>query len=320
MGIEAIVEVHTGTEALKALDMGASHLMVNQWDRVENILRPTRALEVKEIAGESATFIAAGGIVSYSQIHELGLIGYDAVVLGRRLMYNDIPEFVRKIKNWKAPCKGILRMSKSMFFDMSESDDDAGIKIKLKDDHHRLVNDMNAFYGNSCIDLSDLNQDHLSDPSLQQMASESSKEIPPQIDDPNNKDKVITVTCGNPINTTFVKNIFSTPESPDCMVDADEYFEKEKSEMYEMKWYIERRKWIRRFRHLFKTRDDAEKAHMLHKAIEMYTTFKMAGIEHMRKALPHRNVEHMEKVLTERVRKAYEEAPRDENGNVILPQ
>lgn len=320
MGIEAIVEVHTATDAMRARSMGATHLMVNQWDRVENVLRPTRALEVKEVVGDDATFIAAGGIVSYSQIHELGLIGYDAVVLGRRLVYNDVPDFLAKIKSWRAPCKGILRMSKAMLFDISEKPDEAMVSVKLKEDHHKVLNEMNAFYGNEGHDVAEvMKQEHLTDPSLKKMESEDSSEIPQEIKDMEGNDRVITVTCGNPTNTTFVKNILTTPESPDSMVDANEYFGEQKAEMYQMKWYIERRKWIKRFRDHFKTREDAEKAHVLKQAIEMYTQFKMIGAERMKKRLPHVDIAHMEQVLTDKVKLAYKEAPRDENGNVILP-
>ncbi|KAK1938634.1 Indole-3-glycerol phosphate synthase [Babesia divergens] len=320
MGIEAIVEVHTAADAMRSLDMGATHLLVNQWDRVENILRPTRALEVKEIVGDDATFIAAGGIVNYSQIHELGLIGYDAVVLGRRLMYNDLPQFVDQVKKWRAPCKSILRISKSVFFDMKQVDDETMLKIKIKEDHMKVFNEMNTFYNTKSADVSKiLNTEDPLDPAINQINGENASESETDAKDAQNNDKVVTLSYGNPRNTTFVKNILATPESPDSMIDANQYFGEQLAEMYEMKWYIEQEKWIRANRHHFKTREDAEKAHKLKKAVEVYTAFKINKSNHPEEKFGVEDVEKMERDLMEHVKLAYQDAPRDEHGNVIMP-
>ncbi|ORM40827.1 Indole-3-glycerol phosphate synthase [Babesia sp. Xinjiang] len=322
MGIEAIVEVHTGTEAMMAIDVGATHLLVNQWDRVANVLRPTRALEIKEMVGDDATLIAAGGIIKFSQIHELGLIGYDAVVLGRRLVYNDIPEFVKQVRDWRAPCKAVLRMSKALFFDIRYDEKKASCEIKLKRGHDKLFKEMNAFYRNESVDVFKIIEN---DQEFLDSGGSQLEQGAPQVDENRDanlgeSDKVVTITCGNPVNTCFVKNILSTVECPESMIDANLYLKERKLDMYQMKWYIEREKWVKRFRQYFKNRHDAYKAHRLQKAIEMYTKFKLLGEERMRKKRSKGEVEQMERTLREGLNIAYKEAPRDEHGNVILPQ
>ncbi|GIX64247.1 anthranilate synthase component II [Babesia caballi] len=322
MGIEAIVEVHTGTDAMRALDIGVTNLLVNQWDRVSNILHPTRALEIKEIVGDDATLIAAGGIISFSQVHELGLFGYDAVVLGRRLVYNDVPELVGKIKKWRAPCKSILRMSKSMFFDIKQDENGRLCEIKLKKDHAKLFNEMNAFYRNDTVNIStimDTDDEEALDSDLLQLKSKDENFPDTCNGDGDEKDKVITVTCGNPVNTTFVRNILSTVECPESMIDANAHFSRQKSEMYRMKWYIEREKWVKRFRHHFQTRRDADNAHALKKAIEMYTAFTLFGADRMQKRKTKEELKEMRRVFLEDLKAAYRNAPRDARGNVILP-
>eukprot|EP00371_Babesia_bovis_P001358 XP_001610005.1 hypothetical protein [Babesia bovis T2Bo] len=320
MGIEAIVEVHTGADALKAVDAGAQHLMVNQWDRVSNQLRPTRALELREVVGDKITLIAAGGLINIQQIHELGLIGYDAVVLGRRLMYQDIPELVQQIKSWKAPCKSILRMSKTLFFDFDYTPENGLRSIKLKPDHTTLLNEMNAFYNNGDVDMAELlkSVNNVTDNNIEQLNSETGEQYLEKLIKEN--DKVVTITYGNPVNTCYVKNILSTVESPDCMIDYDEELRKMRLSREERRLFVECEKWVDRNRHLYKTRDDAYDAYALNNALEMYNKYLKLDIE---RALQMHSKEYIEEVgitLRENLEAAYKHAPRDEQGKVILPK
>ncbi|CAN0490624.1 unnamed protein product, partial [Laminaria digitata] len=49
MGTEAIVEVHTPAECEKALEHGASVIMVNNWDRITGKLYPKQALALRNM-------------------------------------------------------------------------------------------------------------------------------------------------------------------------------------------------------------------------------------------------------------------------------
>ncbi|GBE61438.1 anthranilate synthase component II [Babesia ovata] len=321
MGIEPVVEIHTKAEAMLALEFGANNLLVNQWDRVHNLLKPTRALEIKNIVGDDATLIAAGGIINFTQVHELALMGYDAIVLGRRLSYDDIPEFVERVRQWQSPCKSILRLSRDMFFDIQEDEEGIEGRIRLKGNHEKLLNEMNAFYGRRGVNASNIqaNTDsdaHKVEPAHQQpIENDRNRNGGADMDD-----KIVTVTYGNPVNTTFVKNILSTVECPESMIDTGQYLAERKSEMYRMKWYVERQRWIKRFRHHFHNRRDANNAHRLKKAIDMYTAFRLYGTKLLKSKKSNIIVEKMGQILRQHVKAAYEEAPRDNLGNIIMPR
>eukprot|EP00904_Undaria_pinnatifida_P007686 jgi/Undpi1/4047/HiC_scaffold_16.g07414.m1 len=86
MGTEAIVEVHTPAECEKALEHGASVIMVNNWDRITGKLYPKQALALRNMIPDQILTIAAGGIDSVEKAAALSDEGYDAVVLGRSLV------------------------------------------------------------------------------------------------------------------------------------------------------------------------------------------------------------------------------------------
>ncbi|CDR95360.1 hypothetical protein, conserved [Babesia bigemina] len=320
MGIEPIVEIHTKEEAMLALEFGANNLLVNQWDRVHNFLRPTRALEIKNIIGDEATLIAAGGIINFAQVHELALMGYDAVVLGRRLSYDDTPEFVERIRQWQAPCKSILRLSKDMFFDIH--DEGVARTIKLKRNHEKLLNEMNVFYGRKGVDVSNIMKANQESDALPKEPTHQQSFVNNQYcnDGDDIGDTIVTVTYGNPAQTTFVRNILSTVECPESRIDTNKYLTERKSEMYRMKWYVERQRWVRRFRHHFQNRRDANNAHRLKKAIEMYTAFLLYGAQLLKSKKSNVCVEEIGQILRQNVKAAYEEAPRDNLGNIIMPR
>ncbi|CAN0349592.1 unnamed protein product, partial [Hapterophycus canaliculatus] len=88
MGTECIVEVHTPAEVEKALEHGASVIMVNNWDRITGKLYPKQAMAVRHLIPDQASYIltiASGGIATVEQAGRLTDEGYDAVVLGRSL-------------------------------------------------------------------------------------------------------------------------------------------------------------------------------------------------------------------------------------------
>ena len=100
MGTEAIVEVHTPNECKHALELGASIIMVNNWDRADGSWHPEQAAEVRSLIPDNVVTIATGGIGSSDQAALLADAGFDCVGLGRALAVH--PEPKKLVQNIRA--------------------------------------------------------------------------------------------------------------------------------------------------------------------------------------------------------------------------
>ncbi|AFZ79131.1 hypothetical protein BEWA_019770 [Theileria equi strain WA] len=313
MGTEAIVEVHDATEALRATDIGARILLVNQWDRVKNILKPTRALDIKDVIPEDVTTIACGGIMTIKQAHELALAGYDAVCFGRRLIYPDVPEFIKQVKDWKAPCKPILKMSKRMFFDYKTVN---GVtEISLKENHLELLDEMNHFY------FSERNDELISEiKKLSKKNIDESTNFTEQNLTPGEKSREITVNIGVPTSSDAlikVGTLAVSPEGQKEYIDQNREIAKLTIDRYRLKWFIEKKKWIKNNLHLYNNEEEAECAYDLKKGIEMYNQFKFKGKEYYPEVMSPEEIKETERVLFQNVQELYEKAPKI-NGKINL--
>ncbi|CAN0031417.1 unnamed protein product [Discosporangium mesarthrocarpum] len=85
MGTETIVEVHTPAECQKALEYGATVIMMNNWDRITGKLYPKQTMGLRYMVPDEILTIAAGGIDSAGKAAMVSDEGYDGVVLGRAL-------------------------------------------------------------------------------------------------------------------------------------------------------------------------------------------------------------------------------------------
>jgi len=104
MGIEAIVEVHTPQECENALELGASIIMVNNWDRLEGQWYPHQADSVRRMIPDNIVTIAAGGIGNSEQAIKYSTMGYDSVCLGRALGRHPKPDMLfNKIRSHVGP-------------------------------------------------------------------------------------------------------------------------------------------------------------------------------------------------------------------------
>ncbi|CEM04600.1 unnamed protein product [Vitrella brassicaformis CCMP3155] len=110
MGCETVVEVHTQQEADDAVKQGANIIMVNQWDRVDGRLSPLQAGKLRDRIHPEVITIVAGGIQDYKQISDIGMLGYDSVVLGRKLADEDVPQLVDRVRAWEGPPRLTLTM------------------------------------------------------------------------------------------------------------------------------------------------------------------------------------------------------------------
>lgn len=86
MGVEAVVEVHTPDECRYALEAGATILLANNYDRIENQMMPRQARGLKDLIPPNIVSIATGGIRTFDQAAALGEVGYDAVLLGTAII------------------------------------------------------------------------------------------------------------------------------------------------------------------------------------------------------------------------------------------
>lgn len=100
MGKEAIIECHTPNEIEYALNLGATIIMVTNWDRLTNTLHPDQASAVKHMIPAHIVSIASGGVTNHIQAAKLADEGYDAICVGEGLVHStDIGQFVEHIRN-----------------------------------------------------------------------------------------------------------------------------------------------------------------------------------------------------------------------------
>lgn len=102
MGIEAIVEVHTPNELEFALSKGATIFLANMWDRTTSRLFKEQAKGLSSMMPMNSVAIACGDIRTLEEVYELGLFGYDSVVLGRGLAdLPDIKDFIDGVHSFR---------------------------------------------------------------------------------------------------------------------------------------------------------------------------------------------------------------------------
>jgi indole-3-glycerol phosphate synthase len=102
MGTEAIVEVHTPNELEFALAKGATIFMANMWDRATGRMYKEQAKGLASMMPMNSLSIACGDIRTLREVAELGLYGYDCIVLGRALAdVPDIKDFIDGVHEFR---------------------------------------------------------------------------------------------------------------------------------------------------------------------------------------------------------------------------
>ena len=86
LGLHALVEVHTREELQRALDAGAEIIGVNSRDLRTFEVRLETALELVEHIPAECIAVAESGIHSHADVQRLRAAGYDAFLVGERLM------------------------------------------------------------------------------------------------------------------------------------------------------------------------------------------------------------------------------------------
>jgi indole-3-glycerol phosphate synthase len=104
MGADAYVEVHTPNELDYALEKLATNFIINMRDRITGRLYPSQARHLAPMLPVNCVSLAAGNIHCIEQVIELGLCGYDGVVLGRNIAeIPDLKEFVDSVHLFEGP-------------------------------------------------------------------------------------------------------------------------------------------------------------------------------------------------------------------------
>ena len=108
MGTEAIIEVHTPNELEFALSKGATIFLANMWDRASGRIFKDQAKGLASMMPMNSIAIAAGDICTLEEVAELGLHGFDSVVLGRGLAdIPDIKDFVDGVHEFRGAPRGM---------------------------------------------------------------------------------------------------------------------------------------------------------------------------------------------------------------------
>jgi indole-3-glycerol phosphate synthase len=91
LGMEALVEIHTREELVRALDAGARIVGVNARDLTTFKVNHDLALELAEGIPDSCVAVAESGIHSHEDVERLSAAGFDAFLIGEQLMTHTQP-------------------------------------------------------------------------------------------------------------------------------------------------------------------------------------------------------------------------------------
>jgi indole-3-glycerol phosphate synthase len=92
LGMETVVEVHTETEAQRAIDAGAEIIGINQRDLTTFEIDPERAARIRTLIPAGTTVIAESGIDSPAAAAGLAAAGFDAALIGTYFVTAPDPE------------------------------------------------------------------------------------------------------------------------------------------------------------------------------------------------------------------------------------
>jgi indole-3-glycerol phosphate synthase len=92
LDLDAVVEVHTETEAQRAIDAGAEIIGINQRDLTTFEIDPERAARIRTLIPAGTTVIAESGIDSPAAAAGLAAAGFDAALIGTYFVTAPDPE------------------------------------------------------------------------------------------------------------------------------------------------------------------------------------------------------------------------------------
>jgi len=103
IGLETVVECHTKNEVQRALDLLATNIVVNNYDRIRQEYHPEQAIRLAGMfpgSGGPIISLATGGLRTTDQMKRHLAVGYDGVVVGRACMGSTrVPEYIRVVRD-----------------------------------------------------------------------------------------------------------------------------------------------------------------------------------------------------------------------------
>lgn len=115
LGTQAIVEVHDYNDIYFATQCGSYILMINEFDFLNNEYEYNHAIKAISYTIPELITIAKINVNDFNYAHKLGSLGYDSICLEKKLVDNDLPNFVEACKSWSAPHKTLLYMNRNNY-------------------------------------------------------------------------------------------------------------------------------------------------------------------------------------------------------------
>ncbi|ANQ09106.1 Uncharacterized protein PCOAH_00032560 [Plasmodium coatneyi] len=115
LGTQAIVEVHDYNDIYFATQCGSYILMINEFDFLNNKYEYNHAIKASSYVIPELITIAKINVDDFNYAHQLGSLGYDSICLEKKLVDNDLPNFVEACKSWNAPHKTLLYMNRNNY-------------------------------------------------------------------------------------------------------------------------------------------------------------------------------------------------------------
>ncbi|CRH00721.1 conserved Plasmodium protein, unknown function [Plasmodium relictum] len=115
LGTQAIVEVHDYNDIYFATKCGSYIIMINEFDFLNNNYEYNHAIKAINYTIPEIITIAKINVSDINYVEKLGSLGYDSICLEKKLIDDDLENFVNLCKNWNAPHKTLLYLNRNNY-------------------------------------------------------------------------------------------------------------------------------------------------------------------------------------------------------------
>ncbi|CDO66417.1 conserved Plasmodium protein, unknown function [Plasmodium reichenowi] len=148
VGTQAIVEVHDYNDIYFATQCGAYILMINEYDFYNNIYEYNHAIKAINYTIPEIITIAKVNTNEVNYIEKLGSLGYDSICLEKKLIDDDLQQFVTSCKAWSAPHKTLLYLNRNNYLKEFLTYDKNG---QTRDNHKEITENLKNLYDDKNI-------------------------------------------------------------------------------------------------------------------------------------------------------------------------
>ncbi|SOV81557.1 conserved Plasmodium protein, unknown function [Plasmodium sp. gorilla clade G3] len=143
VGTQAIVEVHDYNDIYFATQCGAYILMINEYDFYNNIYEYNHAIKAINYTIPEIITIAKVNTSEVNYIEKLGSLGYDSICLEKKLIDDDLQQFVTSCKAWSAPHKTLLYLNRNNYLKEFLTYDKTG---QTTENHKEITENLKNLY------------------------------------------------------------------------------------------------------------------------------------------------------------------------------